>query len=349
MTTPVIGIDVGGTKMLGVVLGEDGRVLAEDRRSTMHQGESLLDDLTELCRDLLAGEDAHPASGGGEAAVRIGVGVPGLVDLDGVLRFAPNLLSANGMALRSDLERRLEGQAEVHVNNDANCAAVGEWSYGAAVGRSDVLFVTLGTGIGGGILSSGRLLRGAGNFGAEIGHMVVNPHGPPCGCGRRGCWERYASGSGLGRIARDGTLAGKAPRVRELAGGDPDDVRGEHVIEAAGDGDADAAAMLDEFAEWIALGLGNLADILDPEIIVIGGGLVAAGEAIFGRVRAAFPRHLLASDSRPEIEIVPAVLGEHSGAIGAAALAAQLTDEARTFHAEPVPRAGEPPLGSRES
>ncbi len=336
MTTSVIGIDVGGTKILGVVLDEDGRVLAEVRRSVLHEGRSLLEDLTSLCRDLLADIDERTAGGDGDVSVRIGVGVPGLVDLDGVLRFAPNLLAAGGMPLRSELEQRLQGRAQVHVNNDANCAAVGEWSYGAAVGRADVLFVTLGTGIGGGVLTGGRLLRGAGNFGAEIGHMVVNPHGPPCGCGRRGCWERYASGSGLGRIARDGTLAGRAQLVRDLAGGEPDDVRGEHVIAAAAEGDEDAASMLDEFAEWIALGLGNLADIVDPEIIVIGGGLVAAGEAIFGRVRAAFPRHLLAANCRPEIEIVPALLGERSGAIGAAALAAQLTPQARSFDAEPL-------------
>jgi glucokinase len=217
----------------------------------------------------------------------------------------------------------------VHVDNDATCATVGECSYGAGIGRSDVLFVAVGTGIGGGILAGGRLLRGAANFSAEIGHVVVDPHGPPCGCGRRGCWERYASGSGLGRIARDAAVAGRADRVRDLAGGDPDNVRGEHVVLAVAEGDPQATTILEEFAWWLALGLGNLANILDPEIIVIGGGLVRAGEALFAPVRAAFTEHLEAPGFRPAIEIVPAALGDRGGAIGAAALARQAATVSR--------------------
>jgi glucokinase len=195
---------------------------------------------------------------------------------------------------------------------------VGECTYGAGKGRSDVLFVTIGTGIGGSIVSSGQLLGGAANFSGEIGHVVVDPQGPPCGCGRRGCWERYASGSGLGRIARDAALAGQANRVTALAGGDPDDVRGEHVVLAVSEGDDEAEAILGEFAWWLALGLANLANILDPEVIVIGGGLVRAGETLLGRVRREFSLQLEGADLRPAIEILPAELGDRGGAIGAA-------------------------------
>jgi glucokinase len=253
----------------------------------------------------------------------LGVGIPGLVDRDGMLRFAPNLLGANGTQVREELQDRLGDRALVWVDNDVNCAAVGECTYGAGRERRDVLFVTIGTGIGGAIVSEGRLLRGAANFSGEIGHVVVDPQGPPCGCGRRGCWERYASGSGLGRIARDAALAGQASRVTELAGGDPDAVRGEYVMLAVSEGDEEAAAILGEFAWWLALGLANLANIVDPEIMVIGGGLVRAGEALLGPVRREFARQLEGAHLRPDIQILPAMLGDRGGAIGAAVLGLQ--------------------------
>ncbi len=316
-----IGIDVGGTKVLGVAIDEGGAILAERRRQTLNDGDALLDDIAELCDELI-GTAVPPAAGGGyrQGVVPIGVGVPGLVDREGVLKFAPNLLGASGTPVKAGLESRLCGRGSVQVDNDATCAAAGESTYGAAAGRQDVLFVTVGTGIGGGVVAGGRILRGAGNLAGEIGHMVVNPHGPPCGCGRRGCWERYASGSGLGRIARDYAYAGQAGRVIALAGGDTDAVRGEHVVRAADEGDEPAVAILGEFAWWLALGLANLANILDPEMIVIGGGLVRAGEALFAPVRTAFATQLEGAAFRPGIDIVAASLGERGGAIGSAVL-----------------------------
>ena len=300
----------------------EGSIVFEERIDTLDHGERLLDDLTVLCRQLIddvesRGRDATP---GPRPPLTVGVGVPGLVDASGKLRFAPNLLAANGVEVRQGLVERLGGRARVRVDNDATCAAAGECTYGAGSGRSDVLFVTLGTGIGGGVLSGGRIVRGAANFAGEIGHVVVDTHGPPCGCGRRGCWERYASGSGLGRIARDAALAGQAARVVAIAGGDADLVRGEHVVLAAGEGDGEASAILAEFAWWLALGLGNLANIVDPEMIVIGGGLVRAGDALLEPVRAAFALHLEGANFRPVIPIVPATLGDRGGAIGAAVL-----------------------------
>jgi glucokinase len=316
-----IGIDVGGTKVLGVAIDRAGTVVAEERRLTLNEGDALLDDIAEVCDELMA-TATPPARAGGDRAevVTVGVGVPGLVDREGVLKFAPNLLGANGAPVKDGLETRLDGRATVQVDNDATCAAAGECAYGAAAGRLEVLFVTVGTGIGGGLVTGGRILRGGGNLAGEIGHMVVNPHGPPCGCGRRGCWERYASGSGLGRIARDYAYAGQAARVVALAGGDNDAVRGEHVVRAAAEADEAAVAILGELAWWLALGLANLANILDPEMIVIGGGLVRAGEALLGPVRTAFASQLEGAALRPEIEIVAASLGERGGAIGSAVL-----------------------------
>lgn len=316
-----VGLDVGGTKILGVALSQDGRVLAEERRATVNNGATLLDDLADLYLALAEKGAAEESGPSGNGAAPVGIGLPGLVDPAGKLVFAPNIRGASGTDIRSGVAERLPGRRPViQVDNDATCAAAGESTFGAGRGRADVLFVTLGTGIGGGIVAGGQLLRGSGNFAGEIGHMVVDPQGPPCGCGRRGCWERYASGSGLGRLARDAALAGQASRIVSLAGGDPDVVRGEHVIRAVGEGDKEAAAVMEEYAWWLALGLANLANILDPRVVVIGGGLVRAGEALLRPVRGAFQRQVEAASARPTVEILPAALGDRGGAVGAAVI-----------------------------
>ncbi|MHB1987918.1 MAG: ROK family protein [Acidimicrobiales bacterium] len=315
-----VGLDVGGTKILGVAIDEEGRVLAEQRRATTDSGAQLLDELADLYRELadLTARAEAPGTHR-ESAPPVGIGVPGLVDPAGTLVFAPNLLGASGTDVREGLAERLsERRPVIQVDNDATCAAAGESVFGAGAGHSDVLFVTLGTGIGGGIVAGGKLLRGSGNFAGEIGHTVVNPQGPPCGCGRRGCWERYASGSGLGRIARDAALAGRAARIVMLAGGDADIVRGEHVMIALSQGDTQAEAIVEEFTWWLALGLANLANVLDPRVIVIGGGLVRAGEPLLMPLRRAFDSQFEGARLRPAVDILPASLGDRGGAIGAA-------------------------------
>ena len=143
--------------------------------------------------------------------------------------------------------------------------------------------VTLGTGIGGGAVLGGRLLEGAHGFAGEVGHMVIDPQGPPCPCGKRGCWERFASGTGLGRLAREAAHAGKIPAVVTLAGGDPEAVRGEHLTAAALAADPGALEVMDVFGWWLALGLANLANALDPSVIVLGGGLIEAERVVMGR------------------------------------------------------------------
>ncbi len=144
--------------------------------------------------------------------------------------------------------------------------------------HDDMVLVTLGTGIGGGLVANGAVVRGRNGFAGEYGHMVVDPDGPRCPCGRRGCWERYASGSGLAMLAREAATARRCAAVVELAGGDPQDVRGEHVQAAARAGDAEALAVIDEFGRWVALGLSNLTNALDPEMFVLGGGLASGAD-----------------------------------------------------------------------
>ena len=305
-----VGIDLGGTKCLGVAV-VDGAVVAEDRVPTPKDGgEAVLDTRAALAQAV--------AAAAGAPLTRLGVGVPGLVDAAGVLRLAPNLRNAAGLEVRAGLEARLG--VPVEVDNDAACAAWGEVQVGAAQGLSDVVLVTLGTGIGGGVVTGGRLHRGANRYAGEIGHMVVDANGPPCPCGQRGCWERFASGSGLAMLARQAAVGGRGDRIVALAGGDPEDVRGEHVSRALAEGDEEAAAVIAQFAWWVALGLSNLANVFDPEAFVVGGGLVETGDALLGPVRASFAEQCLGYQVRRPIGIVPAALGLSAGAIGAALL-----------------------------
>ncbi len=302
-----VGVDLGGTKCLAVAF-EAGQVVAERRVPTPVGETAVLDALAAVAISVTEGVEV----------LGVGVGVPGLVDRGGVLRFAPNLPGVLDFAIREELETRLG--VPVRVDNDATCAAWGERQAGAAKGYDDVILATLGTGIGGGIVAGGVLLRGANGFAGEIGHMVVDPQGPPCPCGQRGCWERYASGGGLGRLAQQAVAEGRAVRILALAGGDPALVRGEHVTVAAAEGDAEAQAVLAELGWWVALGLVNLANAFDPQAFVVGGGLVEAGDLLLGPVRTAFAGLLTGGPYRPAIPIMPATLGEHAGAIGAACL-----------------------------
>ena len=305
-----VGVDLGGTKCLGVVVDDNGSIVDELRVPTPRGEEAIVAVLGDVAAELMGRHDGIAG---------VGVGVPGLVDATGALRFAPNLPGVVELPLAAPLAERLG--VPVVVENDASCAGWGEREAGAGRGREHVLLVTLGTGIGGGIILGGRLFRGYNGFAGEIGHMVVDPHGPPCVCGQRGCWERFASGSGLGRLAREASVGGRADRIVALAGGDPEDVKGEHVTAAAGEGDDEALAVMRDFGWWVALGLANLANAFDPELFVLGGGLVEAGEVLLAPVRSAFAELLDGADHRPEVGIVAAELGEHAGAIGAALLA----------------------------
>jgi glucokinase len=194
----------------------------------------------------------------------------------------------------------------VHVENDATMAAFGEWKAGAARGAENAVMVTLGTGIGGGIVMSGKLQRGANGFAGEIGHMVVQRDGDECVCGRRGCWERYASGSAL----------------KMLSGGSS----GEEVFAAAVAGDAKALEVVDAYAQWIAVGLASLTNICDPEIIVLGGGVVDSVGVVMDAVRTSFIDALYSAQWRAHPQLVTAELGARAGAIGSALMVLETVD-----------------------
>lgn len=314
-------MDIGGTKILGVLLDGKDQVVARSRAPTPQVAgpggsafagvavHEVVDALLDVVSSLDGGPDCP-----------LGIGAPGMIDREGRIRFSPNLPGIVGADLRHRVAAHLPG-CRVTAVNDATCAAHAEHTMGSGKGVDNLVLVTLGTGIGGGLIVHGELVLGRSGFAGEIGHMVVDPNGPPCPCGGRGCWERFASGGGLGRMARDAATAGLLPEVVALAGDDPEAVRGEHVTEAATLGDAGAQQVLEEVGGWLGLGLANLSAALDPERIVVGGGLIGAGENLLEPARRAFARLVEGGGARPPVSIVSAAFGEESGAVGAALLA----------------------------
>ncbi len=318
MSDVAIGIDVGGTKALAVVVDASGRVLDELRSGTPHghdadpgarAAEVVTDQVLELSRR--QGLDAH--------RVAIGIGLPGLLRRDGHLAFAPNLQSASGADLGALLRESL-GNASVMVENDANCAALAEHRWGAGRGVDDFVMVTLGTGIGGGVVADGQLVRGRNGFAGEIGHMVVEAHGAPCRCGGHGCWERYASGGGLARLTTLAALNGRLPTLVQRAGA-AELVRGEDVTGAAAQGLAEAQAVVDELGWWLALGLSNLVAILDTGHFVIGGGLAQVADVFLPNARKYLAELVEGYVDRAPISLEVSAFGVRSGAMGAAFVA----------------------------
>lgn len=310
-----IGVDIGGTKIAGAVVSATGEILACARRDTpAHDPDQIAHDVAALVTDLARGRDDVRA---------VGVACAGFVDRTGAtVLFAPNL------AWRDEpMKMRLEALLDlpVIIENDANAAAWGEFRYGAATEADDMLLVTVGTGIGGGVVVDGQLLRGAYGIAGELGHMRVVPDGIRCGCGNRGCWEVYASGNALVREARElvgsGALNGVA--LSDACGGDPSRLMGHDVTTVAQAGDPAAAELLADLGRWLGEGAASMAAVLDPELIVIGGGVIAAGELLLGPARAAYGRQLSGRGHRPVAQIVPAALGNDAGMIGVAALAAE--------------------------
>lgn len=309
MVTTAVGIDLGGTNLRGAVVDADGTVLAEARDRAPAGWPALRDAMVALIAGLRALEPSVAA---------VGVGAAGMVDRDGTVRYSPNVHAFADTPVRRDLETAVG--LPVAVDNDANVAALAEARVGAARGCAHAMVITLGTGIGGGLVIDGRVLRGAHGFAAEVGHFQIDPNGPRCACGERGHWEALASGNALGDRGREAAAAGAAPVVLARAG-TVEAVRGEHVAEAAAAGDGAARAILDAFAEQVAIGLVGLTNILDPERIVISGGLIALGDLLLAPIRRHFVGHLEGAAHRADVEVVAAALGTRAGVIGAGLLA----------------------------
>jgi glucokinase len=306
-----VGIDIGGTKIAGGVVDDQGKILATARRESPATDTDAIERAVEdLVAELRVDHDV----------VAVGVGAAGFVDSKrSTVLFAPNL-AWRDEPLRADLEARID--LPVVVENDANAAAWGEFIFGAGEDVQDTLLVTVGTGVGGGIVLNGELHRGAFGVAAEIGHMRVVPDGRICGCGNRGCWEQYASGTALVRDTKEQASQGSliARSLVDRAGG-VDAISGPLITEAARDGDSFAREQLASLGKWLGEGIASLTAVLDPAVVVIGGGVSEAGDLLLEPVRAHFKANLTGRHYRPELQVRAALLGNKAGMIGAADLA----------------------------
>jgi glucokinase len=312
-----IGIDIGGTKVAGGMVDAGGNVIHRARRDTPDRSKSpsvVEGTIVEVVTELMQ-------FAGTETVAAVGIGAAGFVAADrATVVFAPHL-SWRHEPLQAALQKRVA--APIFVDNDANAAVWAEWKFGAAQGQTHVMMITLGTGIGGGILINGQVQRGRFGIAGEFGHMQVVPAGHRCECGNRGCWEQYASGNALVREARSLFSANSpiASDLLDIVGGVVDNLTGPLITQAARDGDPTARELLAEIGNWLGVGIANLAAAFDPGMFVIGGGVSAAGELLLAPARETFKRQLAGRGYRPEALIVGARLGNDAGLIGAADLA----------------------------
>jgi glucokinase len=304
-----IGIDAGATKTAAARVRADGTVAASARRDTLHG-------TAEGFAGMLAGLVAELRT---ERVVGVGVGLPGMVHREtGALAFAP-ALDFGGAPVRAMLASRLD--LPVATNNDANAAAWAEYRMGSGQGHDDMLLITIGTGLGGGIVSGGRLLRGAHGYAAEVSHLVIEPDGPPCACGARGCWGVAASGHRIAALGREAVARDPGSLIARMAGGDAAAAAGEHVTAAARLGDEAALEILRHVGALTGRGIAALVNIFDPTIAVVGGGGGETGDLLLEPARQSFRRWVYAAPHRPDVPLVAARLGNLAGAVGAALLA----------------------------
>jgi glucokinase len=308
-----IGIDVGGTKVLGGVVDEAGKVLTTARKDTPRQGGSALTQtIADVAKELL---EQH-------SVTSVGVSAAGFVSSDRKTMLAtPNIADWNGVDLDNQLITLIG--LPVVIENDANAAAWGEAKFGAGKNQDHMMMLTVGTGIGGGIVVNGALYRGAFGIAAEFGHMRVVPEGHICGCGARGCFEQYASGNALLRHAREAINASPEVARNLLSRGDGTvaGLTGQAITEAARDGDPVALAAFNTTGQWLGAGIASLAVLLDPACVVIGGGVIDAGEILLKPTRESLERNMPFAGKHPYPQIIAAQLGNEAGLVGVADLA----------------------------
>ena len=309
--TLAVGVDIGGTKTAAVVVNDEGRILDRARRpSASTDADQLVEEVAALVLGL---RERHEVGS-------VGIGVAGLVDPEGDVVMTATHLALDGHPLRAKLEAAVG--LPVRVDNDGTVAAWAEYRFGAGVGADPLLVVTVGTGLGGGLVVGGRLVRGAFGTAGEVGHVVLERDGRPCSCGDRGCVEQYASGRALLREARAlvRDFPGASPGLVQRCGGDPARLDGPAVTAAAVDGDVGALRAFALVGAALGRGIASIANVLDPSRVVIGGGVAEAGELLMAPTREAFAAHVVGHGHREAAELVLATLGNEAGAVGAADL-----------------------------
>jgi glucokinase len=308
-----IGIDVGGTKVLGGVVDDEGVVLARARKDTPRQGgKALTQRIAETVKELMVKHNVES----------VGVSAAGFVSSDRKTMLAtPNIADWNDVDLDSELKSLID--LPIVIENDANAAAWGEAKFGAGRNQNHMMMLTVGTGIGGGIVVDGQLYRGAFGIAAEFGHMRVVPEGHICGCGARGCFEQYASGNALLRHAREAINASPEVARNLLSRGDGTvaGLTGHIITQAAQEADPIALAAFNTTGQWLGAGIASLAVLLDPKCIVIGGGVIDAGEILLAPTRESLERTMPFAGKHPYPELIAAELGNDAGLVGVADLA----------------------------
>jgi len=303
----VVAVDLGGTHIRAALINEKGEILARTRRETLAQEgpEAVIGRIETCIRDVARGTEA------------ISIAAPGPLDpWKGIIHQAPNLPGWRDVPLADILHCAFK--VPVYLNNDANLAALGEHRFGAGRGANDLIYLTISTGIGGGIINQGRLLMGAQGFAGEVGHMILEPEGPPCGCGGRGHLEALASGPAIARRAVEEMEKGTETSITRLVEGELSKVTAKVVAQAAQEGDPLANSIFKEAGFYIGLGIANLLHILNLQLVILGGGVSKAGDLLFDPIRATVKARTMPS-YQEGLRIVPAALGGDVGLLGAAA------------------------------
>ena len=311
----ILGVDLGGTKILTAVANSQGKMLSRDHSITPAQKGHKA-----VIHSIL--ESAHRALGRADVAIIvIGVGAPGLLNPEtGILFTSPNLPGWRDVPLRDIIQEKLG--KKTFLINDANAAALGEFYFGAARGARNFIYITISTGIGGGIVIDGKIYSGAIGAAGEVGHMTVDDDGPICNCGNRGCWEMLASGTALAKEARHRIKEGVKTSILEYAEGDVEKVTAQVIQSAAEQGDSLAKELIGRTGYYVGVGLANLINIFNPELIVIGGGLSNIGDMLFEPAfKVAGERAY--KEAFQAVRFASAELGRNSGVLGAAAFALQ--------------------------
>ena len=310
MKKVALAFDLGGTELRAALIDDAGRLLSFSSLSTDAAGgpAAVIRQIEQLAETVLAQTP-------GLSPIGIGIGAPGPLDPDaGVVIAAPTLVGWHEVPLADILHGHF--RLPVRLENDANAAALGEWRYGAGRGAASMVFVTVSTGIGGGVIADGRILHGRRGLAAEIGHMTITSEGERCFCGAVGCFEAVASGTALGRRATACTRPSDGSMLRKLAA--DADVTGRHVVEAAREGDADALALLTDEARLLGIGFTNLLHLYSPDVLVMGGGISHGFDLLHDQMVMTVRER--AMPAYRDVPIVAAQLGRHAGLIGAASL-----------------------------
>ena len=308
-----LGIDLGGTNITAGLVEKDGKIFAKKSTPTMNgrQAADILDDMADLCNKLLEENNLELKD-----IKSLGIGLPGLLDKKKGIAVYANNLNFDNINVVKEMKKRID--LPVYIENDANCAAIGENTCGAAYGDKNVIYVTLGTGVGAGIILDGKVFDGAFGGGGEAGHMVIEAYGEMCTCGRKGCWEAYASANALRREGRIAAAKYPTSKIFQMVDGDIRLIDAKTVFDAADEGDEVAKEIIHRYQTYVAIGLVNLVNIFQPEAIIIGGGICAQGSKLVDPIIEILNTRIYGGKLRTKIAI--ATLGNDAGVVGAAML-----------------------------